>query len=124
VRPDTRVVPRRTAQHRCLRHAHGRACPARAREDQLHVHRPAAAAQLRRACEREPTLMGLFTGLLLLPLAPLRGTIWVAERLAEQAAQELDDEVVVRRLLAEAELAFDRGELTLAEFEQVEDELL
>jgi len=68
--------------------------------------------------------MGLFTGLLLLPLAPLRGTIWVAERLAEQAAQELDDEVVVRRLLAEAELAFDRGELTLAEFEQVEDELL
>ena len=68
--------------------------------------------------------MGLFTGLLLLPLAPLRGTIWVAERLAEQAARELDDEVAVRRLLAEAELAFDRRELTLDEFEQVEDELL
>ena len=65
--------------------------------------------------------MGLFTGLLLLPLAPLRGTIWVAERLAEQAARELDDEVAVRRLLAEAELAFDRRELTLDAFEQVED---
>ena len=68
--------------------------------------------------------MGLFTGLLLLPLAPVRGTIWVAERLAEQAARELDDERTVRRLLVEAELALDRGDLTVDEFEQVEDELL
>ena len=68
--------------------------------------------------------MGLFTGILLLPLAPLRGTIWVAEKLAEQAARELDDEVVVRRLLAEAELDLERGELTVDEFEQIEDELL
>ena len=68
--------------------------------------------------------MGLFTGLLLLPLAPVRGTIWVAEQLAEQAARELDDETAVRRLLAEAELELDRGTLTVMEFEQVEDELL
>jgi hypothetical protein len=68
--------------------------------------------------------MGLLTGLLLLPLAPLRGTIWVAEKLAEQAAREQDEGVAVRRLLVEAELALERGELTLAEFEQVEDELL
>jgi len=68
--------------------------------------------------------MGLFTGLLLLPLAPVRGTVWIAEKLAEQAARELDDEVVVRRLIAEADAAYTRGELTLEEFEQVEDELL
>ncbi len=68
--------------------------------------------------------MGLLTGLLLLPLAPVRGTIWVAEQLAEQAARELDDEVVVRRLLAEAERDLERGVLTDEEFEQVEDELL
>ncbi len=68
--------------------------------------------------------MGLLTGLLLLPLAPVRGTIWVAEKLAEQAARELDEEVVVRRLLAEAERDLERGELTEEEFEQVEDELL
>ena len=68
--------------------------------------------------------MGLFTGLLLLPLAPVRGTLWIAEKLTEQAARELDDEAVSRRLLVEAELALDRGELTVAEFEQVEDELL
>ena len=68
--------------------------------------------------------MGLFTGLLLLPLAPVRGTLWIAEKLTEQAARELDDDAVSRRLLVEAELALDRGELTVAEIEQVEDELL
>lgn len=68
--------------------------------------------------------MGLFTGLLLLPLAPLRGTIWIAEKLAEYAEGELGSEASVRRLLVEAEMALDAGELTEAEFEAVEDELL
>jgi hypothetical protein len=68
--------------------------------------------------------MGLFSGLLLLPLAPVRGTIWVSEQLAEQAARESDEQVVVRRLLVEAEAALDRGELTVEEFELAEDELL
>ena len=68
--------------------------------------------------------MGLFTGLLLLPLAPLRGTIWIAERLLEYAEQELGDEPTIRRLLAEAELAYESGELSEAEYEAVEDELL
>ena len=68
--------------------------------------------------------MGLFTGLLLLPLAPLRGTIWIAERLMQYAEEELGDEALARRLLAEAELAYERGELSEAEYEVVEDELL
>ena len=68
--------------------------------------------------------MGLFTGLLLLPLAPLRGTIWVAERLAEYAERELNDEQAVRRLLLDAEAALEAGELTEGEYEQIEDELL
>jgi len=68
--------------------------------------------------------MGFLTGLILLPLAPLRGTIWLAEKLAEVAERELDDESTVRRLLVEAEIAFESGELTEAEYELVEDELL
>jgi hypothetical protein len=68
--------------------------------------------------------VGLFTGLLLLPLAPLRGTIWIAERLMEYAEQELGDEAMARRLLAEAELAYEAGDLSEAEYEAVEDELL
>jgi hypothetical protein len=68
--------------------------------------------------------MGLFTGLLLLPLAPLRGTIWIAERLAEQAEREGNEETLIRRLLLEAEAALEAGSLTEAEFDQIEDELL
>jgi hypothetical protein len=68
--------------------------------------------------------MGLFTGLLLLPLAPLRGTIWLAEQLAEIADRELNDESTVVRLLLEAEMALDAGQISLAEYEEIEDELL
>lgn len=68
--------------------------------------------------------MGFLTGLVLLPLAPLRGTIWIAEKLTDVAERELDDEATVRRLLIEAEIAFESGELTEEEYELVEDELL
>lgn len=68
--------------------------------------------------------MGILSGLLLLPLAPVRGTIWLAERLAEVAERELDEEATVRRLLVESEIAFESGDLSEAEYEQVEDELL
>lgn len=68
--------------------------------------------------------MGFLTGIVLLPLAPLRGTIWLAEKLAEAAERELDEETTVRRLLVEAEIAFESGELSEGEYEQVEDELL
>jgi hypothetical protein len=68
--------------------------------------------------------MGIFTGLLLLPLAPLRGTIWIAERLAEQAEREANEETLIRRLLLEAEAALEEGSLTEAEFDEIEDELL
>jgi len=68
--------------------------------------------------------MGFLTGVLLLPLAPLRATIWLAERLADYAEQELADASNVRRLLVEAEIAFDSGQLSESEYEVVEDELL
>lgn len=68
--------------------------------------------------------MGIFTGLLLLPLAPLRATIWIAERLAEYAERELNDEATIRRLLVEAELALESGEISEVEHEAIEDELL
>jgi len=68
--------------------------------------------------------MGLVSGLVLLPLAPLRGTIWVAERLAEYAEEQLDDERAARRLLIDAEAALERGDLSEAEFDRIEDELL
>jgi hypothetical protein len=68
--------------------------------------------------------VGVFTGLLLLPLAPVRATIWIAEQLAAHAERELDDRTVVRRLLLEAEEALERGDLTEHEYDAIEDELL
>ena len=68
--------------------------------------------------------MGLVTGLLLLPLAPVRTTMWIAEQLAAEAERELDDERTVRRLLLEAEAALERGEIDETEYDQIEDALL
>lgn len=68
--------------------------------------------------------MGLFTGLLTLPLAPVRGTVWIAEQLAAVAERELDDEQSVRRLLVEAEIEFEAGRIGEEEYERIEDELL
>jgi len=68
--------------------------------------------------------MGLLTGLLTLPLAPLRGTLWVAEQLAEQAARELGDETTLRRRLAEAERDYELGVISEEEYDALEDELL
>jgi Gas vesicle protein G len=68
--------------------------------------------------------MGLLSGLLTLPLAPVRGTIWVAEQLAAEAERQLDDETTARRLLNEAERDFELGLLTEDEFEAIEDALL
>jgi hypothetical protein len=68
--------------------------------------------------------MGLLTGLLTLPLAPVRGTVWIAEQLAAEAERELRDEGSVRRRLTEAERQFELGALTTEEYEALEDELL
>ena len=68
--------------------------------------------------------MGLITGLLTLPLAPVRGTIWIAEQIAAEAERELGDESSIRRRLAEAERRYELGELSLEEYEAVEDTLL
>jgi len=68
--------------------------------------------------------MGLLTGLLTLPLAPVRGTVWIAEQLAAEAERELRDERSLRRQLTEAERQFELGALTVEEYEALEDELL
>jgi hypothetical protein len=68
--------------------------------------------------------MGLLTGLLTLPLAPVRGTMWVAERLLEEAERELDDPRNIEAQLLEAEARFERGEITSEEYELLEDALM
>lgn len=68
--------------------------------------------------------MGLITGILTLPLAPVRGVAWIGERLLEQAEAELYDENRIMRELTELEAAKDAGELDEEEFGSRVDELL
>ena len=68
--------------------------------------------------------MGLITGLITLPLAPVRGTVWIAERILEQAERELYDERAIRAQLMDIEAAREDGRLTEEEAARAEDELV
>jgi Gas vesicle protein G len=68
--------------------------------------------------------MGLITGLLTLPLAPVRGTVWIAEQLLAEAERELGEAQSPRRRLLEAERQLELGLLTVEEYEAIEDEAL
>ena len=68
--------------------------------------------------------MGLITGLLLLPLAPVRGTAWVAEKLLEQAEAEFYDEGAITAQLQEIEAAREAGLIDPQEAERAEDVLV
>ena len=68
--------------------------------------------------------MGLLTGLVTLPLAPLRGTLWIAERLLDEAERELNDPANIERALLDAETRLERGEISEEEYERIEDELM
>ncbi|HWE10402.1 MAG TPA: gas vesicle protein GvpG [Solirubrobacteraceae bacterium] len=68
--------------------------------------------------------MGLFTGLLTLPLAPVRGVLWVAEQVADEAERQMYDEDRIRGELLQLELEFDDGLIDEEERTMREDELL
>lgn len=68
--------------------------------------------------------MGLFTGLITLPLAPVRGVVWLGEQLEKEARRQLTDPASVRRELAAVDEAYEAGELTEAERDELQDELV
>lgn len=68
--------------------------------------------------------MGLIAGILTLPLAPVRGTVWIAERLEEAAEEELQDDSAIRAALLELEVAREDGTMDEDEIVEAENELL
>ena len=68
--------------------------------------------------------MGLITGLITFPLAPVRGTVWIAERILEQAERELYDERAIRAQLMAIEEAREDGTISEEEASRAEDELV
>lgn len=69
--------------------------------------------------------MGLLLDLLAFPLmGPVKGLVWVAEKVAEQAENELYNADKVRGQLMELELRLDLGEITEEEYLEAEEFLL
>jgi hypothetical protein len=68
--------------------------------------------------------VGLFSGLLTLPLAPARGVVWMADQLRSEALRQWHDPATVRRELARVDEAYQRGELTETERDDLEDALV
>jgi hypothetical protein len=68
--------------------------------------------------------MGLLTGLLGLPLAPVRGVVWLAEQIRQQAEDQYYDPTRIRAQLGRIDEARRSGELPEEECAELENELL
>jgi hypothetical protein len=68
--------------------------------------------------------MGLLTGLLTLPLSPVRGVVWLAGQIQDYAEEQYYDPVNIRAELERIEEARQSGELTEEECAACENELL
>jgi hypothetical protein len=68
--------------------------------------------------------MGLISGLLTLPLAPVRGTAWLAEQIQEQAEAELYHEGAIQEQLMQLEALHAAGEIDDEELAAAEYALL
>jgi len=69
--------------------------------------------------------MSFLIDLLTLPvMGPIKGVIWIAEKVSEQAEKEIYSEGAVRGKLMELELRFDLGEINEEEYMEAEEALL
>jgi chorismate mutase len=68
--------------------------------------------------------MGLFTGLLTLPLAPVRGVVWVADQVLQEAERQYYDPARIRQELDEVDEARRTGVVDDEEADQLEEELI
>jgi hypothetical protein len=68
--------------------------------------------------------MGLITGLLTLPLAPVRGVAWVADKLIAVAEEQFYDVDAIYAELRELTADLEEGRISEDEFDRAEDELL
>lgn len=67
----------------------------------------------------------MFLDILLAPvMAPMTGITWIAGKVLEQATTELNQKESLGKRLLALQMAFDMGEISEAEFEQQEEELL
>ncbi|CAM5683948.1 Gas vesicle protein OS=Streptomyces antimycoticus OX=68175 GN=SSPO_041630 PE=4 SV=1 [Streptomyces antimycoticus] len=68
--------------------------------------------------------MGVLSQVALFPLAPVRGVVWIAERVRDVAEEELCHPSVLRARLAALNEALELGAIGPEEFDREEDRLL
>lgn len=68
--------------------------------------------------------MNLLTGILTLPLAPVRGVSWLAEQVEELANEELETREDIAQRLSGIEQAWEAGDLTDEERGRREEQVL
>jgi hypothetical protein len=67
----------------------------------------------------------MFLDILCFPVtAPIGGLMWIGEKIQERANTEYDDTENLHKLLLSLQLAYDLGDISEAEFEIKEEELL
>lgn len=69
-------------------------------------------------------MMGILSGLIGLPLAPLRGTVWVAEQIRDEADKQFHDPAAIRRQLEQIADARRAGTIDEDEADSAERELV
>lgn len=57
-------------------------------------------------------------------LAPLKGVIWIGEKINEVSEKEFSDEGLIKEKLMELQLRFELDEISEEEYEKQEKELL
>jgi len=67
--------------------------------------------------------MGFFSGLVTLPIAPVRGAAWVTQQVADEADRQLYDEDQIRREMLQLEIDYDEGKIGDEERAHMEDAL-
>ncbi|MER5442428.1 gas vesicle protein GvpG [Streptomyces sp. NPDC002790] len=68
--------------------------------------------------------MGLISEVLLLPLAPVRGSMWAMRQVLTEAERQYYDPAAIRAELARLEEQLVSGEIDQATFDRLEDQLL
>ncbi|MFE9684424.1 gas vesicle protein GvpG [Streptomyces sp. NPDC002701] len=68
--------------------------------------------------------MGLIGEVLMLPFAPVRGSLWAMKQVVNEAERQYYDPAAVRAELSRLEERLEAGEIDEAEFDRQEDELL
>ena len=68
--------------------------------------------------------MGLITGILTWPLAPVRGVAWIAEQVQQEAERQWTDPAALQEALDDVQARREAGLIDDAEADRLEDELI